>query len=321
MRPLRQWPNPPERILQLFLDILTGITLPILGLVALGYGVQRRMTFDVATLTRMQVYVLLPGALIYFPSATDLPLEAAWPVVWFSVLHFAFLFGLGWGIAALMGMNRNLRALIGLAAFFSNSGNYGIPLIQLTFPEDYLLYQTVVLSLHSIVIAPVAILAFQAREGGRQSIRNALFGSPILPAAALGFLLKGFDVSLPMIAAVPLKLISEAFTPMALLLLGVQLATIDARIEKAPLAVSMLLRLVVAPASAWAFAWLLGFPPDLIAFFVISAAVPVGILLAIFASEFKTEPGLAAMMVFISTLLSALAVTGWVYAVRYAGLQ
>jgi predicted permease len=50
--------------LQLFLEILTGITLPILGLVAVGYGVQRRLSFDLWTLTRLQVYVLLPGALI-----------------------------------------------------------------------------------------------------------------------------------------------------------------------------------------------------------------------------------------------------------------
>ncbi|WP_170937278.1 MULTISPECIES: AEC family transporter [Rhodomicrobium] len=308
--------------MQLFLDILTGITLPILGLVGLGYGVQRRLGFDVPTLTRMQVYVLLPGALIYFPSAAKLPLDAAWPILWFSLLHFAFLFALGWGIAALAGMNRNLCAILGLAAFFSNSGNYGIPLIQLTFPEDYLLYQTVVLSLHSIVIAPVALLTFRSPENsGRNGILKAFFGTPLLPAAALGYLLKGYDVVLPTVLAVPLKLVSDAFTPMALLLLGVQLAAIEGKVERGPLLLGLVLRLAIAPATAWGFALLLGFPPNLIAFFVVSAAVPVGVLLAIFASEYKVEPGLASMMVFISTVLSALAVTGWVYAVRYAGLQ
>lgn len=307
--------------MQLFLDILTGITLPILGLVALGYGVQRRLSFDVSTLTRMQVYVLLPGALIYFPSAAKLPLDAAWPILWFTLLHFALLFVLGWGIAALTGMSRNMCAMMGLAAFFSNSGNYGIPLIQLTFPEDYLLYQTVVLSLHSIVIAPVALLAFRTTEGGKNSMLKAFFGTPLLPAAALGYLLKGYDVTLPTVLAVPLKLISDAFTPMALLLLGVQLAAIDAKVERGPLALGIILRLAIAPATAWGLAYMLGFSPDLTAFFVVSAAVPVGVLLAIFASEYKVEPGLASMMVFISTVLSALAVTGWVYAVRYAGLQ
>ena len=307
--------------MQLFLDILTGITLPILGLVALGYGVQRRMGFDVSTLTRMQVYVLLPGALIYFPSAAKLPLDAALPILWFSLLHFAFLFAIGWGMAALLGMGRNLCALMALSAFFSNSGNYGIPLIQLTFPEDYLLYQTVVLSLHSILIAPVALLAFQSRGEGNPGILKALFGTPLLPAAALGYLLKGYDVTLPTVFAVPLKLISDAFTPMALLLLGVQLASIEAKVERGPLLLGILLRLAIAPATAWAFAVLFGLPPHLTAYFVVSAAVPVGVLLAIFAQEHEAHPGLASMMVFLSTVVSALAVTGWVYAVRYAGLQ
>jgi len=307
--------------LQLFLDILTGITLPILGLVAVGYGVQKRLGFDIATLTRMQVYVLLPAALVYFLSSAKLPLESAWPIVWFSLGHFLFLFLIGWGSAAALGMNRNVAGMMGIVAMFSNSGNYGIPLIQLTFPGDYLLYQTVVLSLHSILIAPLALIAFKRTGEGQPGIWNTLLGSPIIPAAVLGYVLKGFEVTLPTVLSVPLKLVSDAFTPMALLLLGVQLAAIEGKVERAPVVLSLVLRLFLAPATAWLFAVLLGFSPNLTAFFVVSAAVPAGVLLAIFASEFKTEPGLASMMVFISTVVSALAVTGWVYAVRYAGLQ
>jgi len=307
--------------LQLFIEILTGITLPILGLVALGFGVQRYLTFDVSTLTRIQLYVLLPGALVYFPYAAKLPLGAAWPVFWFSLAHFIFLFALGWGTAALMGLSRKLCGLVALAAFFSNSGNYAIPLIQLTFPEDYLLFQTVVFSLHSILIVPVVMFTFQSSAEAKQILKTALFGTPFLPSVAIGYLLKGFEIDLPTVFEVPLKLISDAFTPMALLLLGVQLAAIEGRIERKPLMLGIGLRMVVAPATAWAFGLLLGFPPDLIAFFVVSAAVPVGVLLAIFAGEYQVHPRLASMMVFLSTLLSTLAVTGWVYAVRYAGLQ
>jgi malate permease and related proteins len=307
--------------LQLFLDILTGITLPILGLVAVGYGVQMRFVFDVPTLTRLQVYVLVPAGLIWFPSSAKLPLASAWPVVWFSLLHFVFLFALGWVAAKALGMGRNVAGLMALVTLFSNSGNYGIPLVQLTFPEDYLLYQTVILSLHAILIVPMALIALPPSGGGLASFWGTLFGSPLLPAAALGFLLKGFEVTLPQVLAVPLRLVSDAFTPMALLLLGVQLAAIEVKVERAPLMLGILLRLVAAPASAWLFAALLGFPPNLTAFLVVSSAVPAGVLIAIFAAEFKAEPDLASMLVFISTVVSALAVTGWVYAVRYAGLQ
>jgi predicted permease len=48
--------------------------------------------------------------------------------------------------------------------------------------------------------------------------------------------------------------------------------------------------------------------------------VPVGVLLVIFAAEYKAHPRLASMMVFLSTVLSTLAVTLWIYAVRIAGL-
>jgi malate permease and related proteins len=307
--------------LQLFLDIFTGITLPILLLVAVGYGVQRRYSFDVPTLTRMQVYVLLPGALVYFPTAAKLPFATIWPIVWLSLLHFAFMFALGWMVAKAFGMSRNQTGLVALAALFSNSGNYGIPLIQLTFPEDYLLYQSVILAMHSVLIVPLTLLAMERKGEERPNMWRTLFGTPLLPAAALGYILKGFDVTLPTVLVVPLKLISEAFTPMALLLLGVQLATIKARVERGPLVLAGVLRMLIAPATVWAFAAMFGFPPLLIGFFVVSTAVPAAALISIFAHEFNTEPALASMIVFLSTVVSALTVTGWVYAVRIAGLQ
>ncbi len=306
--------------MQLFIDILTGITLPILGLAALGYLAQRHIGFDIPTLTRMQVHVILPGALIYFLATAKLPVGAALPVLWFSLVLYVFLFTLGWSVAAFLGMGREGRGLMGVAAFFSNSGNYGIPLIQLTFPEDYLLYQTVVLSLHSVLIAPVALIIFGGHGHGKASLWRTIFGSPLLPAVAIGFLLNGFGIALPTVAAVPLKLLSQALTPTALLLLGVQLATIDGKVGRGPLAAGTILRLVVAPGAAWAFAAWFGFPSGQTAFLVVSAAAPVGVLLAIFATEYKAEPGLASTMVFLSTVLSAAGVTGWVFAVRYAGL-
>ena len=214
------------------------------------------MRFDIPTLTRLQIYVLTPAALIWFPSAAKLPLSTSWPVVWFSLGHFAFLYALGWIVAKLLGMSRNVAGLMALAAMFSNSGNYGIPLIQLTFPDDYLLYQTVILSIHSILVVPLVLLALSRPDdgGGHIGIWRTLFGTPLLPAAALGFILKGFSITLPQVLAVPIRLTSEAFTPMALLLLGVQLAAIRGRVERKPLVVGLVLRMIVAPATAWLFA-------------------------------------------------------------------
>src|SRR5262245_47461130 len=157
-------------------------------------------------------------------------------------------------MARLIGLNRNQTGLMGLIALFSNSGNYGVPLIQLTFPEDYLPYQTAVLALHSVLIAPMALLAIERRGDNPPGIWKALFGTPLLPAVAIGYLLKGFEIELPQMSAIPLKLVSEAFTPMALLLLGVQLASIEGKVERPPVVLGVALRMILAPASAWVFA-------------------------------------------------------------------
>lgn len=306
--------------MQLFIEILMGITLPILSLVALGYATQLRLGFDAETLTRIHINILVPAALIYFPYSSNVPLDAAWPIVWFSLIHFVFLFGFGWGAAWLMGMNRQVCGMIALAALFANSGNYGIPLIQLAFPEDFLFYQTVVFGLHSIIIVPLVVFAFQTEENARGSLWSGLFGTPILPAVMVGIALKGLAIELPVVVELPLKLLSDAFTPLALLLLGIQLAAIHGRVERKPLILATVARLIVAPGSAWLLALAFGLPPGLTAFFVVTSTVPAGILLAIFAAKFNANTGLASMLVFISTALSALTVTLWVYAVRYAGL-
>ncbi|MFM2444252.1 MAG: hypothetical protein RJB09_1438, partial [Pseudomonadota bacterium] len=45
----------------LFLDILTRVTLPIIGLAALGYCCQPWLKLDIGTLTRLQVNIVMPA--------------------------------------------------------------------------------------------------------------------------------------------------------------------------------------------------------------------------------------------------------------------
>lgn len=57
--------------MDLFLDILTRVTLPIIALAALGYLLQPWLKLDIGTLTRLQVNVVMPAsaqALISPPS-------------------------------------------------------------------------------------------------------------------------------------------------------------------------------------------------------------------------------------------------------------
>ena len=52
--------------MELFIEILTRVTLPIIALAALGFCLQSWLKLDVGTLTRLQVNVVMPAFLIHF---------------------------------------------------------------------------------------------------------------------------------------------------------------------------------------------------------------------------------------------------------------
>jgi hypothetical protein len=307
--------------LELFLSILTNITLPILLLVALGFGVQKHSAFDIDTLSKLQVNVLIPAAILHFLISAKLPLWDALPTVWFTVAQFAAHYAFAWIVAAALGVSGAPRTMLAVATGFNNSGNYGLPLVQLTFAPDYLLHQTIVLSMHMVLLASVGLWLMARHGEHKPRFLATLLATPMIPAVALGLLLKAFEVTLPAAIAIPLRLMGEAFTPLALFLLGAQLAGVTANGGRGPVALAMLLKLAAAPAITWGLAVLCGFPADLTALFVLGAATPVGVMIAVFAARYRAEPGLTASMVFVSTALSALTVTAWIFIMQSAGLM
>ncbi len=305
----------------IFTDILTGITLPVLVLVALGWIAQVRLNFDLETLSRLQVYVILPAALIHFLTSAEIPLIDVWPTAWFMLLQFAAHYLLGYGLGLILGRGADMRHLLGWVIAFPNSGNYGLPLIALTFPSDFLLHQTIAVSAHMVLISTAGIWLMARSAPDGPSVTKLLFGSPVLPAVAAGLVLKGFEVSLPVAIATPLKLMGDAFTPLALFLLGAQLTTVTQETARGPLTSTAALKLLLAPAVTWVLAVATGFSDAMVAFFVVGTATPTGIMLAIFAAQYRAQPQFVSATVFFTTVLSALTVTGWIFALKLAGLM
>jgi hypothetical protein len=191
----------------------------------------------------------------------------------------------------------------------------------LTFPSDFLLHQTIAVSAHMVLISTAGIWLMARNAPDGPSVTKLLFGSPVLPAVAAGLVLKGFEVSLPVAIATPLQLMGDAFTPLALFLLGAQLTTVTTETARGPLASTAAIKLLAAPAVTWVLAVATGFSDAMVAFFVVGTATPTGIMLAIFAAQYRAQPQFVSAIVFFATVLSALTVTGWIFAMRLAGLM
>lgn len=303
--------------MELFQDILTKVTLPIIALVVIGYVAQPRLKLDIATLNRVQVYVVMPAFLVHFLSNGKQPISVIWPVVYFGCVQFLILIPLGWALVLLFRMRKSLGPMMGLGTAYANVGFFGIPVTQLAFGDEYLIYQSVLTALMAVLVCTVGVALLAPRGGSPLGKVKTAFETPLIPSVVVGLALRGFQVELPTVVSQPMQFLGSIFTPLALYTLGAQVAASRiARIEWGPQMLILFLKFLVAPALTWWICNVMGLAPDLTAVIVVAASTPVGVLVTIFAAEYKTESEFISTAVVISTALSPIFVTAWILAVK-----
>ncbi len=301
--------------MSLFLDVVTGITIPLVLLIGFGFLLQTRVGLETATLNRLVVYGTLPALLILSLSRADLPLAEVQATVLFTIAQFFGLMALGWAAAVALRLDPSYRPVIALAAPFANTGNYGIPVIELTFGIAYVPHQAIITTILTVLILGLSPFILASGKGWRASIMGAL-RTPVIPAIVLGLALNALDLALPQILAAPLELVAAANTPVALIALGAQLGTGTWAIARTPVALGIGLRLIAGPLVTWTALMALGLPEGLNDLLLVGAGLPVGILLPIFCAEYDRHPRAASAMVAVSTALSPVVITLLVLAAR-----
>jgi predicted permease len=301
----------------LFIEILTQVTLPIMVLVALGWLLQPRLKLDVGTLNRLQVYVVMPAFFVHFLSSGKQPISVVWPVFYFGIVQFLILIPVGWLAVMVFRMRPGVGPVMGLATAYANVGFFGVPVTLLAFGADYLIYQSVLAALMAILTCTVGVWMLAPKGGDVLAKLRTVFETPLIPSIALGLALRGIEVQIPALVAQPMQFLGSIFTPLALYTLGAQVAATNAvRLEWGPQTLALVLKFLFAPAVTWWICITMGLPRDVSDVIVVATATPVGVLITIFAAEYKTEFEFISTAVVLSTLLSPIFVTGWILAVR-----
>jgi predicted permease len=302
----------------LFVDILTRVTLPIIIVIALGWLLQPKLKLDIGTLNRVQVYVVMPAFLVHFLSSGKQPISVVWPVVYFGVALFTMLISIGWLLVIVLRRRASLGPMMGLGTAYANVGFFGIPVTQLAFGPDMLIYMSVMTALTTTMLCTAGVwLLAPSKGGGKLAKLKIAFATPLIPSVAIGLALKAADFELETVVSQPMQFIGSIFTPLALYTLGAQIAAArNLKLEWLPQVLILALKFLVAPGLAWWLCLQMGLPPDVTAVLVVAAATPVGVLITIFAAEYKTEPEFISTAVVITTALSPIFVTAWILAGR-----
>ena len=220
---------------------------------------------------------------------------------------------------AVQGFN-TLGAARALANTFSNTLMIGVPLVQLAYGQAGLVHLFTLISMHALILLTLATVVIEllvAREqaaaglGPRrhiaatvaQAVKNAILHPVPLPIIA-GFLYSLTGWGLHPVVERPLKLLGDAFGPVALVLVGVTLAqTAIGPHLRGALGIS-LLKTVLHPVLMAAAGWALGIRGLPLAVMVTAAALPVGANVFLFSQRYKKAEDLVTASVAVSTLMA-----------------
>jgi malate permease and related proteins len=303
--------------LAIFLDILTKVTLPIIALVALGWAMQPRLKLDVGSLNRLQVNVILPCFFLFTLSTSKQPLSAVWPTATFMLIQLLLLIPLGWLIAIVFRMKPETGPVVGLGMAYANVGFFGVPVTLLAFGPDYLIHVSIMAVFMAVMAVSVGVWLLAPGGTGLFSKLRTAFDTPMIPAIALGLVLRGLEMKLPPLVEQPVQMMGQTFTALALYSLGAQIAATPLKnVRFGPQLLMVVLKFGVAPALTWALALYLELPRDLVDMLVVLTASPVGVIITIYCIEYDRDPDFIASAVVITTALSPIFVSGWILLTR-----
>jgi len=299
--------------------ILWKVIAPIFVMIGLGYVLQKRVGFDLKTLTRLNFWVFVPAFLFVRVFESELSGAQLGKIFLHFCVFFPLLAVFSWFFAGWCGFQDRLRRALTASVLFYNSGNYGIPVAQLAFPGSALplQVQAAVVMLQGVANFTLGLALVAGGRGarGRDTLKE-IFKLPMIYALIAAWLMRGWGIAVPLPIHTALHYLNDGLVPIAVVTLGAQMAALRVPPLSFPLLVALGMRLVFAPLLGFLTVYLLGIRGDLAQALVISTSFPTAVNAALLAIEYDNEPQFAAAAVFYSTLVSSVTVSGVIYAAQ-----
>ena len=292
--------------------------LPVVLLIGIGFAAGRLKLIRgeaVRDLSNL-VFLVLVQALLFRTMATaDLARLDLRSVALYYIVAGAMFFAL----LLIRGLNSR-SAVLALAAIFSNTLMIGVPLVQLAYGQAGLVHLFTLISMHALILLTLATVVIellvareQATAGGAparhiaatvaQAVKNAVLHPVPLPIIA-GFLYSLTGWGLHPVVERPLKLLGDAFGPVALVLVGVTLAQTAIGPHLRGALVISVLKTILHPLLMWGAGRALGLTGLPLAVMVVAAALPVGANVFLFSQRYKEAEDLVTASVAVSTLMA-----------------
>jgi predicted permease len=307
-----------EAVLSDLFNIFTHIVFPVLLIVASGYFTEKKFRFELTALTKMLFYVITP-CLVFTRIYETSPSWQTYGLFPFFTLVMIVSMGIvGLLFSRLRHYPPSLNAAFLLTVMMCNSGNYGLPVIELMFSGNAYAssIQLIVMTTQGMINYTFGIfLLSRGHASFKESVKNT-FRYPLIYTVVIVFIFSGLDIPVWRPVWVTMEMISRAFVPIALFTLGAQLGRIRIGRGITNVFISAGLRLLLAPCIGFFIIKLFGLSGMPAQVLFVGTSMPSAVNTALLAVELKNESEFASQAVLFSTLVSFFTVSLAIWVAR-----
>jgi predicted permease len=144
-------------------------------------------------------------------------------------------------------------------------------------------------------------------SSGHQSARSALLGIlrvPAFYATVVAFLLRGFNIELPLVVFRSVSVLKDAAIPAMLILLGLQLSQTIPVFRWKLVSIGLVLKLLIGPILGIGLAVLFQLQGVAAIAFILQTAMPTAVITLVLAKQYQLDEPLSLNLIMASTLLS-----------------
>lgn len=299
--------------MQYFIFVLTQNILPIFIQIGIGFIIQKKFHLSIPTLSKIQIYVLIPALLFNSIYTSEIKSDVIGQVIIFIGIIFIFLLLSGTLLSKLFKFPHAKEKAFINSLILSNQGNYLIPLLGLLFEGEIAAYaislQLMIMLFHNVILNTFGLYNASGGTLKGKAMVKRFFGLPMIYVFIVGLLLKNFHIPIWQPIMSSIKIMGSGFVTVALLTLGAQLSETKFGSIDLSIFLSNTVKLILAPALAFGLVFLLGYHGIVAKVLIIGAAAPSAVNSVLWAIEFNGDADYASRTVLTSTLLSTITIT------------
>lgn len=304
-----------------------NVTLPIFLVMVLGWFLKQIGMLDdhfVTVANKFNFKVTLPFMVFRDLSAVNIREVFDLKFVLFCAIASSVCFWVIWGGAKLFLKDKTITGAFVQASFRSSAAVMGLAFINNIYGPSAMGPMMIIGAVPLYNIYSVLVLTFEAEEeegtvkdfGKVRQACISIVKNPIIISIVLGVVAALSGIDFPMIIDKTVNSVSALATPLALICLGAGFEGRKAIAKIKPTLWASAIKLVIQPLIFVPIAAAMGFGGEKMIAILIMLAAPATPSCYIMARNMKNDGVLTASIVVVTTLLAAVTLTGWIFALK-----